>query len=172
VEAGIFAWDLCGEPTERAQHEASSLIKIYKHLVSDAVAQQPIRMNPQKHEEATFKAQEMKIKQEDAENATLGQTFIRETDKANAFSKLSRCETAIEQSFYKALHGLQRLQANRRAESNAPPPVAVDVSVVSRKDLRKWLCFVKKELSTSLGNRAPFLAGSTVIKDRVGLSVV
>jgi hypothetical protein len=75
VEAGIFAWDLYGEPTERAQHEASSLIKIYKHLVSDAVAQQPLKMNPQKHEEATFKAQEMKIKQEDAENATLGDTL-------------------------------------------------------------------------------------------------
>jgi hypothetical protein len=49
--------------------------------------------------------------------------------EANAFSKLSRYETPIERSLYKALHELQRLQAARREESNVPPPVAVDVDV-------------------------------------------
>jgi hypothetical protein len=116
VETGIRL-GLYGEPTERAQHEASSLINTYKNLVSDAVAQQPIRMNPQKHD-------------------------------------------------------LQRLQANRRAEGNAPPPVAVHISVVSREDLRKWLCFVKKELSSPTGNNAPFLAVDAVAKDRAMLRAV
>jgi hypothetical protein len=67
----------------------------------------------------------------------LGLSFIRDANGANAFSKLSRYETAIERSLYKALHELQRSQAARHAEGNVPPPVAVDVDVsgVSRDDL-------------------------------------
>jgi hypothetical protein len=57
------------------------------------------------------------------EGATmLGLSFIRDANGANAFSKLSRYETAIERSLYKALHELQRLQAARRAEDNVSPP--------------------------------------------------
>jgi hypothetical protein len=54
----------------------------------------------------------------------------------SALSKLSRYETAIERSLYKALHELQRLQAARRTHGNAPPPVAIDVDVsgVSRDE--------------------------------------
>ena len=44
-------------------------------------------------------------------------------------SKLSGCETTVERSLYKALHELQRLQAARRADGNASPPVAIDVDV-------------------------------------------
>ncbi len=50
----------------------------------------------------------------DAESATLGRTFVRDADKANAFSKLSRYETAIEErQLYKALHELERRQSAR-----------------------------------------------------------
>ncbi len=78
----------------------------------------------------------MQAKQ-DAETATLGRTFIRDANEANAFSKLSRHETGIERSFYKALRELQRLQAALHAEGSITPPVAVDVDVsgVSREDL-------------------------------------
>jgi hypothetical protein len=67
----------------------------------------------------------------------LGLSFIRDANSSNAFSKLSRYETAIERSLYKALHELQRLQAARRAEDNVSPPLAVDVDVsgVSTGDL-------------------------------------
>ncbi len=82
----------------------------------------------QKYQEAVKRAREMEAVR-DGETATLGQTFIRDADKANAFSKLSRYETTIERSLYKALHELQRLQAARRAEGNVQPPVAVDVDV-------------------------------------------
>ena len=47
---------------------------------------------------------------QDAETPTLGLTFIRDANGANAFSKLSRYEAAIERSLYKALHELQRLK--------------------------------------------------------------
>jgi hypothetical protein len=67
----------------------------------------------------------------------VGLSFIRDANSSNAFSKLSRYETAIERSLYKALHELQRLQAARRAEEDVPPPLAVDLDVsgVSREDL-------------------------------------
>jgi hypothetical protein len=73
----------------------------------------------------------------EAEIATLGQTFVRDANKANAFSKLSRYETTIDRSLYKALRELQRLQTARGAGGNVSPPLAadVDVSVVPSKGL-------------------------------------
>ncbi len=129
VESGIFAWQLYGELLERAQIEA----KTYERSTHDDFLENqfgpPIRItDEQKHQEALSKAQEMKAKQ-DAETATLGRTFMRGADQANAFSKLSRYETTIERSLYKALHELQRRQAARRAEGNVPPPVAIDVDL-------------------------------------------
>ncbi|MDQ4063664.1 MAG: hypothetical protein M3122_07215 [Actinomycetota bacterium] len=72
----------------------------------------------------------------DSEITSLGQTFVEDAGMANAFSKLSRYETAIERSLYKALHELQRLQAARRVGGNASPPAALDVDIsgVSRED--------------------------------------
>jgi hypothetical protein len=50
--------------------------------------------------------------------------------EASVPSKLSGCETTtIERGLYKALRELQRLQAARRADGNASPPVAIDVDV-------------------------------------------
>ena len=124
VEAGIFTWELYGELTERAQKEAQT----YGLSLLDSMGFTDEITDKQKHEEALAKAQEMKAKQ-DAETATLGRTFMRDADQANAFSKLSRYETAIWQSLYKALHELQRLQAARHTEGHVPPPVALDVDV-------------------------------------------
>ena len=47
------------------------------------------------HEEALSRVRRMRSEQED-ETATLGRTFARDADRANAFTKLSRYETAIE----------------------------------------------------------------------------
>jgi hypothetical protein len=124
VEAGIFAWELYGELAERAQQEAHT----YEWSVLDALGSPEQITDEQKHQKALSRAQEMKAKQ-DAETTTLGRTFIRDADKANAFSKLSRYETAIWRSLYKALHELQRLQAARRTEGDVLPPIALDVNV-------------------------------------------
>jgi len=124
VEAGIFAWELYGELAKRAQQEAHT----YEWSVLDALGSPEQITDEQKHQKALSRAQEMKAKQ-DAETATLGRTFIRDADKANAFSKLSRYETAIWRSLYKALHELQRLQAARRTEGDVLPPIALDVDV-------------------------------------------
>ena len=66
---------------------------------------------------------------EDSDASMLGLSFIRDGNGANAYSKLSRYEAAIERSLYKALHELQRLQAARRADGDVPPPAAIDVDV-------------------------------------------
>ena len=91
-------------------------------------------MPPEKDQETRSSDQEIEAKQEieamqDAETATLGRTFIRDANEANAFSKLSRYEAGIERSLYKALHELQRLQAARRADGDASSPLAIDVDV-------------------------------------------
>jgi hypothetical protein len=129
VEAGIFAWELYGELARRAHEEANSYTK-EESILDAAIDLRPITRitDQEKHREARSKAQEMEAKQ-DAETATLGRTFIRDASEANAFSKLSRYEAAIERSLYKALHELQRLQAARRADGIASPPVAIDVDV-------------------------------------------
>lgn len=69
----------------------------------------------------------MKAKQ-DSETATLGRTFARDADKANAFSKLSRYETAIDRQLYKALHELERRQA-ALIGGNVPAPQVIDIDV-------------------------------------------
>jgi hypothetical protein len=65
----------------------------------------------------------------ETDTATLGMSFIRDANGANAFSKLSRYETTIERSIYKALHELQRLQAARHTKGDVLPPIALDVDV-------------------------------------------
>ena len=62
------------------------------------------------------------------ECSDLGLAFIRDSNGANAFTKLSRYETNIEHSFYRALHELQRIQATRKKGESAAP-LAVDVTV-------------------------------------------
>jgi hypothetical protein len=83
---------------------------------------------PRGDQEPRHDAQEIEARQ-DAKSRTLGFAFVHDADGANAFSKLSRYETAIERSLYKALHELQRLQAGRNTEGNVPPPAIVDVEV-------------------------------------------
>lgn len=60
---------------------------------------------------------------------TLGLAFIRAGNSpADPFAKLSRYETTLERSLYRALHELQRLQAVR-AGAHVPVPAVLDVEV-------------------------------------------
>jgi hypothetical protein len=54
----------------------------------------------------------MRSEQED-ETATLGRTFARDADRANAFSKLSRYETAIERQLSTGCVARARAPASR-----------------------------------------------------------
>jgi len=136
VEDGIFAFGFYGEQAERARREAGKYahtetgVMIDGHKDGEGVEYfvKTTITDEQKHREAVKRAEEMESVR-DAELATLGQTFIRDANEANAFSKLSRYEAAIERSLYKALHELQRLQTVRAVGGNVSPPAAVDVDV-------------------------------------------
>jgi hypothetical protein len=126
VEAGIFAWESLEEQAGRAEREAKEyeagdtewLIEALNTTITDE----------KKHEGPLSRARRMRSEQE-AETATLGRTFARDADSANAFFKLSRYETAIERQLYKALHELERRQAARNGGS-VPQPQVVDVDVL------------------------------------------
>jgi hypothetical protein len=125
VEAGIFVWERYGELAERAERYVRDLEEV---LTNTTPRPNPNLYNSIGYEKARDKAHRMRSEQED-ETATLGRTFARDADKANAFSKLSRYETAIERQLYKALHELERRQAARQGGSvQLPQIVDVDVS--------------------------------------------
>jgi hypothetical protein len=125
VEAGIFAWERYEELAARAEREAheyeswsaDDMIDILTTRITDE----------EKHEEALERARRMRREQED-ETVTLGRTFARDADGANAFSKLSRYETAIDRQLYKALHELERRQIARQGGTVTAPHV-VDVEI-------------------------------------------
>ena len=125
VEAGIFAWELYGELAEGAEREARAQESTMGDIL---IASHTSVTDKRKHGEALERAEKMRVKQ-DAETATLGRTFVRDAENANAFSKLSRYETTIERGLYNAFHELQRLQAARVAAGSVSPPLAVDVEL-------------------------------------------
>jgi hypothetical protein len=127
VEASIFAWEHYEELAKRAEREARTYESHLSDLLPYALEEITIT-DERKRQEALETARQMRAKQ-DAETTTLGRTFVRDADSANAFSKLSRYETTIERSLYKALHELERLQSARSVPGSVPPPLAVDVDV-------------------------------------------
>ena len=131
VESGIFAWERSEELAERAGREARQYEKL--DYIPDMFDPDPqvVITDEKKHEEALSRARRIRSEQED-ETATLGRTFARDADKANAFSKLSRYETSIERQLYRALHELERRQAARSGAAPTTPHVLnVDVSGLS-----------------------------------------
>jgi hypothetical protein len=134
VEAGIFALELYGELAKRAREEARSYTKKegkhdeFAESIADSVLPTTTITDEEKYEKAISEAEVMEALR-DGETATLGRTFVRDADGANAFSKLSRYQTPIVRDLYRALHELQRLQAARGAGGSAPPPAAIDVDV-------------------------------------------
>jgi len=62
------------------------------------------------------------------ESLAISVAFMQDAKNAGAIGKLSRYEAAIERSYYRALHELQRVQAARQ-DGIPPPSIAVDVTV-------------------------------------------
>src|SRR5918993_3356439 len=91
VEAGIFAWELYGELAKRARQEADKYshtetevwIGGYKDGGGIETVTKTTITDEQKHQEAVKAAREMESVR-DAELATLGRTFIRDSSEANA----------------------------------------------------------------------------------------
>ncbi len=132
VEAGVFAWERFGILAERAGQAA----RTYERGGLAAFSEQngrPTITDSEKHQTAMTQAKHLRGLREESPAATLGLTFIRGSSGVDAFSKLSRYEAAIERSYYRALHELQRLQHGRLG-GHVPLPVAIDVTVNHGKD--------------------------------------
>jgi hypothetical protein len=130
VEAGIFSWELYEELAERAQQEARGY-ESYLTDVLDALGpnfEAPTITDERKHQKALERAEVMRAKR-NTEAATLGRTFARDANGANAFSKLSRYENTIERGLYRALHQLERRQAARLGENGPAAPLAADIDI-------------------------------------------
>lgn len=117
IETGLLVWEYYDQLEARARARGRPSAPLIELLGVDGPPD----------EEELRKADEAQARQE-TDIATLGRAFAEDARGANAFSKLSRYETAIERSLFRALHELQRMQAARRGEAVAAP-VAVDVDV-------------------------------------------
>ena len=127
MEAGVWTWKRLGILAERAGRAARS----YERGAVDAFSEkyeQPTITDAEKYHAARTETERLKALREDSPAATLGLTVIRASSRVDALSKLQRYEAAIERSFFRALHELQRHQ-HARLGGHVPPPLAIDVIV-------------------------------------------
>jgi len=122
VEAGIFAWERLEELAERAEREAKEYEAGDTEWMMEALS--TTITDEKKHEGALSRARLIRSEQED-ETATLGRTFARDADRANA---LSRYETATERQLCKALRGPERQATCHSGSMPSPPIMDVDIS--------------------------------------------
>lgn len=81
--------------------------------------------DPDQHRQLLAQAAEADARRD---SETLATTLVNDAANANALTKLSRYETALERGLYRALHELQRLQAARAGLAVSAPAV-LDVNV-------------------------------------------
>lgn len=124
VEAGIFAWEHYEELVERTFREIRMRDRNYlRELHKEQVGSRNLYIED-RAEIAKFMDRVVSLwERQDAETATVSWAFIRDADKANTFSKLSRYETTMVRNLYRDLHELERLQAARQTEGDVPPPM-------------------------------------------------
>jgi hypothetical protein len=138
VEGSIFAREHYRDLTNSTRKEILNYSKQLQEEKGKEISgsSKPRIEDNEKLKELLVRIRELEEMQ-DGETTALGRAFSKDANRTNAFSKLSRYETTLERSLYKALHELQRLQAARHAKGNVSPPLAVDVDVsgVSTGDL-------------------------------------
>ena len=122
VEAGIFAYNQHETEYQDATDDAESN---EEHMLGDLVVKRVV--DEDAHSVAQAKAKAARANQNE-NSAKLGRIFIKDLENHDALGKLSRYETGIERSFYRAFHELQRLQAARMA-GTAVVPAVLDVNV-------------------------------------------
>ena len=170
VETGIFVWERYGALAEQAEREARTYESHHfdPEFFADALATVDVAAtDKKKHEEALSRARQFRDEQKSGW-ATLGRTFTRDAENANAFSKLSRYETAIERGLYKALHELQRLQAARVAAGGRGRRRLGDPRGGSLEEVEGVLALFRKNVGSTRWSLAelPFLSTNTVADNR------
>ena len=133
IEVGILSWQYYGILAERAAKNAAKHTRTVSAIDQLTTFQERTEvLNSKGHDQARSEQNGHELERE-SENSTYGEAFVRDSRRENAFSKLSRYETSMERSLFRALHELQRLQAARQGKEVAVP-LAVDIDVSGLKD--------------------------------------
>jgi hypothetical protein len=121
IEAGILLWESLSIERDNALKEARGYQEsIRLHWAGESDSER--LTNQKKHNEAMICASKAKqLLRREAQGP--GAAFRRDAVHANALSKLSRYETAIERSLFRALHLFEQLQAARREREASTPEV-------------------------------------------------
>jgi hypothetical protein len=128
AEHAILAWHHFGilgmdEVCEKEDAIEARMDDLESHEIEDFDLPGPFPRNP--YEQADYNARRIAKEAGLCATVSSGKAF---SESERSLEKLSRYETSIERSFYKALHELQRLQAARKGEA-VPLSVAVDIDV-------------------------------------------
>jgi len=110
LEAGILEWHYCGILKDRAEAEARKLTKVTPFF--EPLESKVEILDAEEHAFALREAKKAELGSCTPE-ATLGQSFVRDSSGSDSLSKLSRYETAIERSLHRALQALRVCQTSR-----------------------------------------------------------
>jgi hypothetical protein len=124
VENGVYTFHYLSILEQREKDSAAGFARTQ---VDEYLASRTAILDKAQHARHQEQAQQIRKRREEL-LPTLGQAFIEDVRGPDALGKLSRYQTATENSLYRALHELQRQQSARHG-SPVPPPVAIDVGV-------------------------------------------
>ena len=119
IETGLLVGQYYKIQSERANPEMHRYI--HSELLMELVDHGDDVESKSNHQEAVRRSQEAK-KMLESEIPTLGEAFSKAQD---SLSKLSRYQSAIERSLYKALAELERLQSKRKSTEK---PMIIDIT--------------------------------------------
>jgi hypothetical protein len=134
IEVEIFA-SLRAPINQQACEEARREPSTFSLILTNRAGLQPLEPLPAgvsltdagQHEAASPEAAPRRAGGESSV-PTLGCAFIEGSNGVDVFLKLFRYETALERTYYRLVHELERAQRARRGEMVAPP-VAIDVTM-------------------------------------------
>jgi hypothetical protein len=135
IETGLLTSQYYDLMAEYAEQKAESFtVQILSDLEEQEKADTMVSgrteiTKPLLHRRAMEEAQEFKSLGR-SEVPTLGRVFVRSVTAPDPLSKLQRYHSALERTFYMALHELQRIQAARQQGQSVPAPAALDVTFI------------------------------------------
>lgn len=126
IETGLFTTESYGEMASRVRSHISD----YEERVDKFPApewQDVTITDEEEHAKILEQASELdKLKKSD--QTIISQAFTNDAIEYDVLAKITRYEVSLERGLIKALHELQRLQANRLG-ADTPPPAALDVDI-------------------------------------------
>jgi len=126
-EDGVAAYHYLRTIEQRERDNAAGLVRAPGRLLDSLPGNKKTIVNQVLHDHHQQNARQIHELQQEL-LPSVGEAFIRDVEGPNAMAKVRRYQAALENSFYRAYHELQRVQAARRG-SPVILPEAVDIGV-------------------------------------------